>query len=97
MLRVDQQAVSAAFSGRLKGKERFTVGEWELDAHGLPRLLGAQASMACRTERTLDYGTHSIFIGTVLDVCLADEVAPLLYQDGRYARSEYLIPVEGHP
>ena len=38
----------------------------------------------------LEFETHGIFIGRVLGVRLQKPIYPLLYQDGRYARSQYL-------
>jgi flavin reductase len=92
MLRVGQEDVSAAFSGGAKGDDRFCVGEWRSNSliDGLPYLATAQASLFCRTASAMSYGTHQIFIGTVLAVHLAEEIAPLLFQDGKYARSTYL-------
>ena len=34
----------------------------------------------------MDYGTHRIFIGRVEAVRVHDDVDPLVYVDGRYAR-----------
>ena len=90
LLRVGQEDVSHAFSGRLKGSERFAVGDWVVDDEGLPYLSDAQASLFCRTEKMLEFGTHGIFIGSVFGVRLQEAIYPLLYQDGRYARSQYL-------
>jgi len=87
MLGVGQQNISAAFSGKLKGVDRFSEGTWSLSDDGLPYLERAQASIFCRTERVVPFGTHSIFIGSVDWVSLGGQIAPLLYEDGRYVRS----------
>ncbi|MFW7354925.1 MAG: flavin reductase family protein [Brucella sp.] len=87
MLQVDQLEVSNAFAGKLKGKERFSVGDWELSAEKLPILLNAQASLVCDLERSVPHGTHEIFIGAVRRVIMSDIISPLLYEDGKYARS----------
>jgi flavin reductase len=90
MLRVGQQAISAAFGGKLRGPERFNLGGWRLSDDGLPYLEGAQANIFCRTEQVVPFGTHSIFIGAVEWVDLAEAISPLLYEDGRYVMSAAL-------
>jgi flavin reductase len=87
ILDVDQQAVSAAFSGQGKGRERFAKGVWQLGVQGIPYLHGAQANLFCNTRQIIPFGTHAIFIATVEDVRVADRVSPLLYENGRYTRS----------
>lgn len=87
ILDVAQQAISAVFSGQLKGRERFARGIWHLGARGIPYLQGAQANLFCNTRQIIPFATHAIFIGTVEDVRVADRGSPLLYEDGRYKRS----------
>lgn len=87
LLHVHQQAISTAFSGRLKGSERFAEGDWKLSEDGLPFLKGCQANIFCRTEHVVPFGTHSIFIGAVTRVALMERISPLLYGDGRYKKS----------
>jgi flavin reductase len=90
LLDCSQAELSQAFSGRLRGAERFGVGRWHADESGLPCLEGAQANLVCATDARIPYGTHTIFIGRVERVLVAPQVSPLLYQDGGYARSEPL-------
>ena len=84
LLSRDQQNVSAAFGGALRGSERFGVGTWENGSNGLPQLTGAQANLECVIDAMLAYATHSIVIARVLDVRIGGEVAPLIYRDGGY-------------
>ena len=90
LLRVGQEAVSAAFGGKLRGMERFGEGTWALSDNGIPFLETAQANVFCGVEQIVPYGTHSIVIGGVEDVQLADHVSPLLYENGKYAKSATL-------
>lgn len=90
MLHIDQQAVSTAFGGRLKGRERFAEGDWKRSPEGLPFLHNAQANLFCTMERVVSFGTHSIFIGTVKRVDMIPTISPLLFEDGRYVRSAKL-------
>jgi flavin reductase (DIM6/NTAB) family NADH-FMN oxidoreductase RutF len=76
--------IAGACSGQAKGEARFEVGEWIDDGAGLPRLAGAQASIICKNELNIDYGSHTIFIGKVDEVFLSGDVDPLVYVDGRY-------------
>ncbi|MCP3733493.1 flavin reductase family protein [Sphingomonas sp. RP10(2022)] len=84
LLSRDQQAVSAAFGGGVPRGERFATGDWRDGANGLPALEGAQAHLCCVIDAMLAYGTHSIVIARVLAAEIGGEVAPLIYQDGRY-------------
>ncbi|ALD90048.1 flavin reductase family protein [Cupriavidus gilardii] len=90
LLDSSQVDLSQAFSGRLKGAERFSVGSWQLHDDGLPYLEDAQANLFCLVDRRIAYGTHTIFIGRVEHVLIADQVSPLLYQDGSYASAHRL-------
>ena len=78
------------FGGGTEGEARFGHGAWSHGDGGVPYLDDAQASLFCDLRQTVDYGSHSILIGEVLSVHLADAVSPLLYQDGRLAASRPL-------
>ncbi|MAU41504.1 MAG: hypothetical protein CMF31_07765 [Kordiimonas sp.] len=84
MLQSGQEDISNNFSGKLKGEERFSVGDWQQTADGLPYLNTAQANFFCETAETIKYGTHTIFIGKVIDVKVRDDISPLMYMDGAY-------------
>ena len=90
LLRINQVRLSGVFSGQLKGSERFSNGDWIEGVYALPFLADAQANLFCRVERKMIHSTHGIFLGRVTDVRMAEGIEPLLYQNGRYARSEYL-------
>ncbi len=84
ILETGQMDVSRACSGARKGEARFELGTWKNSATGVPWLAGAQASFECECERIVDYGTHSIFIGLVVDATVHGDVNPLVYVDGGY-------------
>jgi len=71
-------------SGRLNGEARFEKGNWELGSGEIPYLGDAQANLFCQQDGQIRYGTHTIFIGKVLDVRLGRKSSPLLYVDGKY-------------
>lgn len=76
--------VSMAFGGGVPREERFTIGDWQEGANGLPALADAQANLECVIDAMLAYGTHSIVIARVIRARVSDTVAPLIYQDGGY-------------
>jgi flavin reductase (DIM6/NTAB) family NADH-FMN oxidoreductase RutF len=84
VLREGQQDIAAGFGGGKPPDLRFTDGAW---AHhdGVAYLTDAQANIFCRRAALFPYGTHSIVVGEATRLLLHDEVAPLIYVDGRYA------------
>ncbi|WGS54034.1 flavin reductase family protein [Paraburkholderia sp. D15] len=84
VLSAQHQHIAIDCSGRLKGEDRFSTGDWQRSAQGVPFLLDAQASLICEQDGRFDYGTHAIFIGRVEQVLISGEVDPLVYVDGAY-------------
>ncbi len=76
--------VASAFGGKLTGPDRFKSGAWSQNEYEVPYLIDAQANLFCRVDALMLYGTHTIFVGRVDEVRLHGEIAPLIYQDGRY-------------
>lgn len=74
-----------AFSGELKGEDRFGLGDWQSE-DGLPYLPDAQASIFCRVAERWRYGTHTIFVGQVEAVRTDADMDPMVYLDGRKGR-----------
>jgi flavin reductase (DIM6/NTAB) family NADH-FMN oxidoreductase RutF len=66
-----------------RGENRFSAGEWA-EAHGVPVLEGAQSSLICRTAHRHEFGTHTIFIGELVEVFHRENAKPLTYYDGHY-------------
>lgn len=85
VLRSVHAGLSQAFSGKLKGEDRFALGNWAQTEDGLPFLDDAQANLFCEIVRVVDYETHTIFIARVYSAKTQEGVDPLLYQDGKYA------------
>ena len=63
--------------------DRFAVGEWE-DHHGVPVLATAQSSLICTVADRHTFGTHSIFIGTLVEANHRQDATPLTYFDRHY-------------
>lgn len=89
LLEERQYKLIAPFSGKLGHDERFAHGTWS-EVNCLPVLGGAQATLLCRVDGELSYGSHDIVIGHVDAVMVAEPVSPLLWQDGRPAASRVL-------
>ncbi len=87
LLKVGQQDVASAFSGKMKGDERFECGKWSA-SNETPYLVTAQASIFCETREFTSFGTHGIFIGEVCDLVTDRSINPLLYEDGKFVESK---------
>lgn len=85
ILAVDQGALAAHF-GR-KGADKFASVPHTTSAHGLPLIEGALASIECHVTETAAGGTHTVFLGTVVDA-RAQPGEPLAYYRGRFGSLE---------
>ena len=71
--------------------DRFAVGDWEEESHGVPVLTSAQSSLICKRAHCHEFGTHSIFIGELVAAKHRADAAPLTYYDRHY------IDISGAP
>ncbi len=85
MLGLDQEVLSNRFAGadplvtdRFAGLQALTLQT------GSPLIPGALAWLDCRVTQTLDTGTHSIFLATVVGVQVNSMDAPLIYHNRSY-------------
>ena len=86
MLAKDQADLARIFSGARSHDARFAESTgWE-EGEDLPFLAGAQCSVFCDTAQSMDWGTHTVFIGAVRKVTILPHVDPLLYCDGGFRR-----------
>lgn len=86
ILHSSHEQISVLCGGGAKGDARFAAGNWLESEAGVPFLSDAQGNLFCRTEQSMLYGTHAIFIGRVTQVSFDPLVDPLIYVDGRYSR-----------
>ncbi len=86
LLGVQHGPLCDAFGGKLVGAERFAVGTWTSDGDGVRYLTDAPANIFCRLEEQHSFATHTIFIGRVERVRVAEYGEPLLYQAGAIGR-----------
>jgi flavin reductase (DIM6/NTAB) family NADH-FMN oxidoreductase RutF len=84
VLHTDNLEAARIFSSPVASTERFNSGNWQADAAGTPYLANAQANLFCVKEKQITYGSHTLFIGRVMDVRTRADVFPLLYRDGQY-------------
>lgn len=77
----DHEEISEAFAGRnkLEMPDRFAKGKWTVLATGCPALDGARLSVDCEVFSVTEMGTHSIIVGTVVDLRMPAPGKSLLY------------------
>lgn len=96
LLSDEQSDLLNPFSTSALREQRFLSDHWRdawtAGSGRLPWLSGATASVECEVDLITDYGTHSLFIGRVLNVyCAPDSAAdqtmvlPLVWLAGRQA------------
>jgi len=86
VLRAEDSDLSTAFAGSQSGESRFRSREWMRLATGAPALADALASFDCRVVKTIEHGTHTVFLGEIEKILLGRKGKPLLYAGGQYAK-----------
>ncbi len=86
LLTTEHVALAERFSARdgSKGAERFNQGQWTAVSTGSPVLEGSLCSFDCELLQAHDAGTHTIFVGRIVDILLHASAAPLLYGNGSF-------------
>jgi flavin reductase (DIM6/NTAB) family NADH-FMN oxidoreductase RutF len=79
-----QVGVSEGFSGKIAPEKRFETDKWIRHPRGMMVLDTAHASVVCRRMGAVPYGTHTIFIGQVIDSRLSEATIPLMYENASY-------------
>ncbi len=87
VLAAGQQEVASAFAGKVPPAERFQHPDWTHHTTGVRVLQGAHARIVCRRVAAVPFGTHTLFIGQVLDATHNEGTEPLLYENARYCVS----------
>ena len=73
------------FAGRASG-EKFADGRWGVSANtGAKILKGAAARFDCRLARRMVFGTHTIFVGVVMDMD-SGKSPPLAYANRQFCK-----------
>lgn len=85
VLRADQRRLSEVFAGRPR-RDRpydFSIAAWDTGVTGCPLLTGAVARFDCTVQAAYEAGTHTIFVGNVVDAG-AGAGQPLVYAGRGY-------------
>lgn len=89
LLSESQTAMLEPFARSDMRDRRFAAKEWMAAGLGGPVLKGALCSHVCSVAETHDFGTHTVFFGTVDDMILPDTLAqtsaPVLWLNGKRA------------
>jgi flavin reductase (DIM6/NTAB) family NADH-FMN oxidoreductase RutF len=79
-----QAQIALAFSRPAEDPDgRFEDDGWTEGAQGVPLLKSALVSFACRIAQRIDCGTHTIFIGEIVEI-RQQESRSLLYKSGAF-------------
>lgn len=85
VLRYDDCDTASLFADKSRRDSRFLDRSWIELKTGVPVLADALVAFDCRIEQSHSYGTHNIFIATIVDALINDVLEkPLLYFDGLY-------------
>ena len=93
ILAPDHRKIAERFAGMdgVEGDERFAdMGEWSTLSTGAPVLKGCPVSFDCKMVTKVAAGTHTIYIGEIVDIALDPQAHALLYCDGAFVHGELL-------
>lgn len=85
--------IAERFAGMdgIEGDERFRdLGDWSTLTTGAPVLRGCPASFDCRLVTEVSAGTHTIYIGEIVDLTLDPAAPALIYADGSFVHGDAL-------
>lgn len=89
VLATRQQTIASCFAGHpVEGEPYdFSQARWHQQPGGAPQLVGAVASFDCVVESSLEYGSHTLFVGKVRSVS-GEDGQPLLYTRRTYGHPQ---------
>ncbi|MGI3171078.1 flavin reductase [Pseudooceanicola sp. C21-150M6] len=67
-----------------EGADKFSAGDWGECRGAQPRLKSALASVSCVVDGQNTVGSHSVFIGRIVEVCLSPDRESLVYARSRF-------------
>ena len=85
--------IAERFAGMdgVEGDDRFCdMGDWSSLTTGAPVLKGCPVSFDCKLVTRVAAGTHTVYIGEIVDVALDPTATPLLYADGAFVHVDAL-------
>lgn len=77
-----QKEVAMTFAK--SGGEKFSALSWHPGTHGAPVLDGAAATFEVEVKQLIQAGTHTIFLGQVVDVEISPGQHPMVYSAGAF-------------
>ncbi|MDH4981212.1 flavin reductase family protein [Hyphomicrobium sp. D-2] len=87
ILSEDQKPLADHFA--TKGDDQFDTVEYALGRTGVPLLDGAAAHLECEVYQKIPIGTHTLFVGRVINTG-QERRAPLVYYNARYGLIEQI-------
>lgn len=90
LLASDQQQLALIFGGMsdTPDEDRFQAGNWQTLKSGSPILQGSAISLDCSLAAQHDHGTHTIYLGRVIDLAVTD-LEPLVYWQRQFVSVEH--------
>ena len=93
ILAPEHRKIAERFAGMdgVEGDDRFIdMGEWSTLSTGAPVLKGCPVSFDCKLVTKVAAGTHTIYLGEIVDISLDPAAHALLYCDGAFVHGELL-------
>ena len=84
LLTSGHEALSRAFSSKLRPEEKFRYGNWTELKTGSPILQDSLVSFDCKVEAVNEVGTHAIYICRVQEIRFGASGQALLYYRRNY-------------
>src|SRR5580700_7823358 len=86
VLRDDQAYISDHFAGRsaVRGAAKFDCAQWTTQVTGAPRVVDSLVAFDCRVTASERVGSHFVVFGSVQDIFVAGDGAPLIYANRAY-------------
>jgi flavin reductase (DIM6/NTAB) family NADH-FMN oxidoreductase RutF len=94
ILAPQHEELARRFAGMdgVEGDDRFRdLGDWRRLATGAPVLAGCPVSFDCRVVQTMSAGTHTVYLGHIVDAAIDEQAYPLYYCDARFIPSSVLL------
>ncbi len=87
LLSLDHKELAMRFAGMsdIGGEDRFSEGIWKPMTTGAPSLLNGLMALDCELESIVEFESHSILIGRVVETKLFKGSQPLIWFDGGFA------------
>lgn len=81
-----QEHIANRFASKEQRDERFAIGAWTHLSTGAPVLEDCLVSFDCHIDKSVQYGTHEIFLCAIQRIRIPENLQPaLIYINGAYA------------